>query len=212
MDGAPPGGDGIPPGEEGEEGEGEGIDGIPLGDEGEGVEGIPPAVEGDGIDGAPPGGEDDGIDGEGMFGAGEGGPDVGGVGMPPAGDDEGTLLGLGGIGIDWGELCCCCDSQAAKPAVRPQASASRAREAGRMWKVRITITSRVLSMLSLSCPVALLRILLRPVVSSRANSAGKALIDSKLNIFPPNFRLNTSTGSGTHCRWSGRFRPRPASA
>ncbi len=146
----PPGGDGIPPGEEGEEGEG--IDGIPLGEDGEG---IPPGVEGDGIDGIPPGGEDDGddegIDGEGMLGDEEGDP--GGVGMPPAGDEEGELLGLGGIGIDWGELCCCCDSQAAKPAIRPQASASRLREAGRMWKVRITITSRVLSMLFLSCPL-----------------------------------------------------------
>ena len=155
-DGAPPGVDGIPPGEEGEEGEG--IDGIPLGDEGEG---IPPGGEEDGM---PPGGEDDGIDGEGMLGAEEGEPGgVGGAGMPPAGDDEGELLGLGGIGIDWGELCCCCDSQAAKPAIRPQASASRARGAGRMWKVRITITSRVLSMLSLSCLVTPCCALLRQI-------------------------------------------------
>jgi len=141
-------------------------------------------VEGDGIDGMPPGGEEDGIegmplevDGEGMLGVDGGEPGVGGLGMPPAGDDEGKLLGLGGIGIDWEELCCC-DSQAANPAIRPQASASRAREADRMWKVRITITSRVLSMLSLPCLIT----------SCCANSAREAPISSKLNIFPPDFR------------------------
>ena len=140
-----------------------GVDGIPPGVGGDGVDGIPPGVDGgDGVDGIPP--DDDG--GDGMLGAEEGEDGDGGVGIPLGGDDDGELLGLGGMGTDCEELCCCV-SQAARPAIRPQATTSRAREACLMMKFFIATTSRTLP--------------IRP--PCYFNSAA-----SKLNTFPQHFR------------------------